>query len=267
MPVELQRPDPSPLGGHYLEVVVCQVRYEEQPSVADIEIGRALQDYLGGRTGPYPRLDRQEQQLARVELSPAGVSSAGSTAISGWRLRSSDGRWIISLLSDHVSLETTAYTTWQGDFRDRLEALLIAVEKIISPRAQERLGLRYINRLPKPASGRVRDWSEQVKPEFLGLVAHPAFRDGVISKQEQIELEISDRIQCVIRHGAVKEADGLLADAYLLDYDVYTDEPRLFEMRSVLELAEQFNEIALAVFQMSLTEPYLRELQQAAKHD
>src|SRR3954453_15486492 len=116
-----------------LAMVVCQVHYDTNLAVADATTARALHDALGGRTGSYPRV----QQIQ----SPA----AGG----GWRFVADDERWAVAALPDRVSLETTSYENWDH-FRERLQAVLAAAAEQLEPAVEQRLGLRYINRLAQP---------------------------------------------------------------------------------------------------------------------
>src|SRR5215210_1052029 len=241
MVAQLPSPDQTPLKGTHLEVVVCQLRFEPHPAVSDIEAGLALQQKLGGRQGPYRHLEPQEMRTAVMEFTPTGLSNASTEPSRGWRLRSAAGDWIISLMPDLASIETSTYSTWRGDFRDRLEALLNALNETITPRAQQRLGLRYVNRLPMPENATAADWETRVAPEFLGPLSHPALKDGILSVQQQAEIQIDDRIQCVVRQGMLREPMALKANSYLLDFDLFSAETELFDPSSALALADSLN--------------------------
>jgi len=78
--------------------------------------------------------------------------------------------------------------------------------------------------------------------------------------QQQVELQVDDDIQCVMRYGALRDPNRLTAETYLLDYDLYNVEPRRFAATAILDLADRLNETALALFQLSLTDSYLKTL-------
>lgn len=262
MVAHLPSPDPAPLSGTHLELVVCQLRFESHPSASDIEVGLALQSKLGGRDGSYRHLEPQEMRTAVVELNPNGLFNTQAPSTRGWRMRSRSGDWAVSLMPDSVSIETTAYTVWEGDFRERLDDIVNAVEDIVAPRAQERLGLRYINRIPSPDAPTEASWADLIAPEFLGPLAHPALREGIISTQQQTEIQVDDRIQCVMRQGLLKDVSGTTANSFLLDFDLFSPEPEIFKPESALELADQLNLAALSMFQLSLNSSYLAHLRE-----
>lgn len=263
----LPHPDPRQLGTTHLEVAVCQIRYEHEASVSDIGTGIELHDRLGGRAGDYPRIDAQELRTAVVEVGQGSASlTSDAGATKGWRLRSADGAWTVTLMPDHASLETTGYTTWQDDFRPRLERLLGAVSELVRPAACHRVGLRYVNRLPLPPSGNMRDWAEWIRPELLGPLTHPGLMEGITSVQQQVEIDVGDGIGCLLRHGALKDAREVVA-GYLLDLDVFSQVPHRFSAESTATLANDLNSTALALFQLSLTQQYVEKLRTGGDHD
>jgi len=263
MHLEFPATDPTPLKGSHLAVAVCQVRHESHPDVSNVDFGLEVHEALGGRSGAYARLEPQELHTGLFEFGPGGFSSSDAGPSRGWRLRTRDGAWTVTLMPDHFSLETTAYTSWADDFRVRLQDALDALDKVVKPRARQRLGLRYINRLPLPESGQMHDWQEQVAPELLGVLNHSLLGPGVRTLQQQIELQVDDEIDCVFRHGTLKDANQLKTTGYLLDYDVFTQEPERFGVEKMLSMADRLNSAALAMFQTSLTPAYLATLRRS----
>jgi uncharacterized protein (TIGR04255 family) len=262
MPLSLPNCDSQPLAVRsHLAVVVCQLRYETNLLASTIETGLDFHRALGGRPGDYPKLESQEMRSAVIDVGPAGVRSGDGMPLRGWRLRSGDGLWIVSLMPDHASLETTAYTAWADDFRVRLETVLTAVSELLEPSIRERLGLRYINRFPSPPSGQMRDWASWIRPELLGPLTHGDLGQGVTSLQQQVDFDVDPEIGAVLRHGSVKDPDRDVVTGYLLDLDVFSAQPDRFDVATSLTLADRLNETALSLFQVSLTAGYLRHLQ------
>src|SRR5260221_369012 len=130
------------------------------------------------------------------------------------------------------------------------------------PRVEERLGLRYINRIVEADVILPADFQGIIADELLGPVANSFWRDGVSGLQQQIELDVTDEIKSVIRHGTLPRTTGYGIEAYLLDIDVFRQQPRRFDINGIAETVDVLNNAATALFQTSLTSEYLDRLRQ-----
>jgi uncharacterized protein (TIGR04255 family) len=261
MPVSLPDTTDTELTHAPLAVVVCQIRYGQNLRVSDTDAALKIHEDLGGRDGQYPTIEQQNVMSAQVEIGPMGLASlgAGGLAQRGWRLRSDDAKWVISVMPEFVGLETSAYTSWHGDFRDRLNALLTSIVEHVSPKIVDRIGLRYVNRLTDPDRTEMGDWVGTVVNELLGPIADASWAEGIQGFQQQIELELGLDRRCTFRQGIVLgEAGGI--EGYLLDFDVYRQSMERFDLSLVMESLDALNDDALALFQKSLTPEYLASL-------
>jgi len=173
----------------------------------------------------------------------------------GWRFRSDDSSWVVALLADTLSLETTQYDAWEP-FQERLRELIEAFRELVNPVFEQRLGLRYVNQVTIDEVREPRDWEQWIDPFILGPALHPQIREGLIFSRQQLGLEIADEASCTLGHGSFPRADGE-GLAYLLDYDVYRQTGRPFELDDIMGTAARFNDIALALFLMSVTPEYV----------
>lgn len=258
MPLHLPPPDTRPLLRSPLAVTVCQIRYEEVPSVSDTRIMLAIQKELGGRTGPYPVGRKQQTQPITIQAGPTGPQPILAAQQTGWRLASRDERWIVSLMPQHASLETTAYTSWEGEFRTRLSTLIDAVAQHIAPEVEQRLGLRYINRITDPEVTTPPGWRDFIAPEFLGAILHPHLGQAITVTQQQIDLEVAEGVHCTVRHGCFSDGDRPDRLTYLLDFDIYREGLQSFDPTGLKEAADMFNTWALQLFQQAVT-PRMRD--------
>jgi uncharacterized protein (TIGR04255 family) len=158
-----------------------------------------------------------------------------------------------------VSLETSSYETWDA-FRERLQAVVGAAAEYLDPAFEQRLGLRYIDRLAHDGVDQPTDWARYVVPELLGPVLHAGFGPAVRAAQQQIVLALDEggTTQCGFRHGFVGEPGE--PSAYVLDYDVYREETRPFSVEDTLSAVDDFNGYALQLFQASITSEYRETL-------
>ena len=156
-------------------------------------------------------------------------------------------------MPDHVVLETSRYTTWSGDFEHRLGNLLDATAQHISPVLEQRVGLRYVDRITEPLVKEVSGWRDYISPAFLGPVLDEPIGDAVRAAQQQIDLDLGDSVTASIRHGffADPTRDGALT--YLLDVDVYREIGQPFDVAGIKAALEIFHERSLQIFQRVVT--------------
>ena len=258
--LDLPEPDRSRLARSPLELVVCQVRHERRLVVGEGTTALAVHDALGGSGGPYPSIDEVSGAEINVMMGVGiGAPHVRETKTSGWRLTSADGAWVITLMPDNFSLETSAYTTWGEDFAPRLETLIAAVAEHVQPTFEQRIGLRYVDRINELRLTELAAWQPYLRPELLGLALHPQLGPGVRTYQHQVVIELADGVAAGLRHGPVVEANRNIVD-YQLDYDIFRQGGRPFDAAAVSDAAAQFNIYALQLFQATISDALLEEL-------
>jgi uncharacterized protein (TIGR04255 family) len=234
-----------------LDLVVCQLRFENQPQISQSEVALTVHEALGGADGGYPRLEQVQGQAVNVTLGPGAPAMTQAPMVSGWRLQSADGLWIVSLLPDHVALETTGYSEWD-EFRERLHALLDVTAEHIRPGIEQRLGLRYIDRITEVDTESPSGWEPYLARELLGLVLHDGLGAAVTTARQQLLLDLNEGYACAFAHGFLPGEDGRLD--YLLDYDLFREGGRAFSADAVKEALDILSEDALKLFQASITQ-------------
>jgi uncharacterized protein (TIGR04255 family) len=259
-PLNLPEPDETRLANSPLELVVCQIRFENHPEVTDGEFATKFHAALGGQGGRYPKIDVAEEPVFGMTIGPTAVPSMETSTQRGWRMTSADGNWIVTLRSDHVALETSAYTTWAGDFEDRLNEIIDVVGDQIRPAFIQRLGLRYIDRIKELGIDSAQGWKPYIRPEFLGAIAHPDLGDGVVGAQQLLVLKPYEdqEVVCILRHGSLPPEDGRVD--YLLDFDIFRQEGRPFDAAQLKAEAQSFNKLALQLFQVIVEDALMEKL-------
>lgn len=251
MPLTLPEPDPTLLPGSPLDLVVCQLRFEDKPQLTTPETGLAFHQALGGSDGPYPRFDQLRGQTLNVELGlQAGAPVITQNEANGWRLQAADGSWIVAVMAGQVSLESKNYPGWDG-FSTRLTAVLEALAELAAPALEQRIGLRYVDRIREVDAHSAADWTEYLQPHVLGFAAHEVLGAHVANARQQLLLDLGDGFGCVITHGFLPSEDGSLD--YLLDYDVYREGGRAFSLDSVRETMDVLHSDARKLFDASIT--------------
>jgi uncharacterized protein (TIGR04255 family) len=205
-------------------------------------------------------------RVASMVVGPGGPSAGTTEAFNGWHLKSEDNAWTAALMPGHFSLETTTYTRWT-EFEGRLSDLAAAIAAVASPVMEQRVGLRYVDRL---VGLDVRDpagWSRWIRGPILGPPLHPVLGAAVVSTRQQIDLDLGDGDLCVVRHGTLRDLDAPRdAEAiYLLDFDIYRSQSRRFSATEILDSTRAFHEKADALFEQVITEDLMRYL--AGEHN
>jgi uncharacterized protein (TIGR04255 family) len=256
--MDLPEPDRTVLQASPLAVVVCQVRYDQKPSVSQGKSALAIHDDLGGARGPYPKLEPVNFITAQLQMGIPGIPTSPAVQVParGWRMTSEDGSWIVSVMPDHFSIETTAYTEWGKDFRERLTELAGLLARHVEPSIEERLGLRYVDRITH-VGGNGLDWPMYITPELLGPLQHPVLGPAISSAQQQLDLEVDDVVRCTLRHGLFHDPESRGEASYLLDFDVYRQHPQRFDPAAIVEAADRMNSVSLSLFQLSITDQLL----------
>ncbi len=262
--LSLPEPDTTRLPRSPLELVVCQIRFENRFVVSESATALAFHEALGGREGQYPDVEEASTASGNVVIGPGGPTVSETAKLSGWRFRAGDGAWVVTLMPDHVALETTAYGTWADAFEPRVGEVISAVAELVEPAFEQRIGLRYIDRITGLELKNLTEWKEYIRPELLGAICHPELGPSIRAAQQQLVIEIDDDVRANLRHGAVDDPEADTVD-YLLDYDIYRQGGRRFDADGIKTSVGQFNAYALQLFHASITDKlldYLREDEQ-----
>jgi uncharacterized protein (TIGR04255 family) len=257
MVLGLPAPDRRQLLRSPLVLTVCQVRFEETLALADPRVAISIQSALGGASGPYPRMEQLKAPAFQLSVSAqGGAETQQLSGISGWRLQSDDAAWTVSIMTNFVALETSRYSTWE-DFGPRMAALLDALTSSTSLVLEERLGLRYVDRLTGLAISDPADWNHYVDSHLLGALRHGVLGPAAVSTQQQIDLRLDGDVRCILRHGHPGDADENGTRSYVLDYDIYRQAARPFDAAGIKDALETFGDAALQLFHASLNPAYL----------
>src|SRR5450830_1532162 len=263
MPLNLASTEHHQLPGSPLTLVVCQIRFEATPADADSRTILALHESLGGKEGRYPVLDRAQAAPLLPPRSPEMPVVIPPISV-GWRYKSRDGSWIVSVFPDSASLETTTgYTSWDDDFRARFTELVEALTNHLSPAMVHRVGLRYIDQISRPPVEEPSGWTPYLSREVLGPLLHPAFGEAITGAQQQLDLDIGQGVRCGLRHGFFRDQANADRLTYVLDTDVFRDEIRRYDGNQIVEDADRFHDVALGLFQAVVTPDLMTVFEEA----
>lgn len=166
---------------------------------------------------------------------------------------------MVSLAHDFVALEATTYSS-RADFMNRLREILVALETHVGPRTVERIGVRYVDRLNEDC---LNDIATLVRPEVLGLTAHPHLGSLALSITESVFA--LDGCQLTSRWGLVPAnatydpgaVEPRPVPSWVLDLDMFRIESRRFSVDEAISDANAFSERIYTVFRWAVTDRFL----------
>ena len=247
----LPEPDRSRLARSPLDLVVCQVRFDAQASISTTKFGFDFQKALRAASGEELNLEPVDfPPPLNITLSTGGAQQvAQGEGTRGWRISVVKGAHTVTLMPDSLAVDTRNYASWEA-FREVCVAALNCLTQLVTPEMELRIGLRYVDRLRDSTVARADGWTDKLQPALHGLVGHPQLGPTVLNQQQQVVLSLGDGAECRFAHGTLPAPDGL---EYILDYDLYRQITRPFELPAIIETLDLFNTEALQLFQASIT--------------
>jgi uncharacterized protein (TIGR04255 family) len=257
--LELPDPDRSQLANSPLDLVVCQIRFDQRSNVSTPKIGFGFQKALTeSPENPWKVEPIEGPPPLNITITAEGTQQLSTGDLQrGWRFTSSGGAYSLVLMSDSLAVETRRYTRW-SDFREMIERAIGCLTDQVAPEIELRVGLRYVDRLKDASINRPAGWAAKLQPALHGLVGHKQLGAAVLNQQQQIILSLEGAGECRFAHGTLPTDHGL---EYVLDYDLYRQDVRPFDREAVMAVLDLFNTEALKLFQASVTPDTAAELQ------
>jgi uncharacterized protein (TIGR04255 family) len=250
--VELPAPDRTILENNPLQLVVCQVRFDEADVLNDRKTARRFFSKLGGLDGPFPKFTQILTQ--RVTINPqAGPGETPTTEQQrGWQFSNAAGDCHITLLPDSLALETTAYPGWD-QFAPPLQRALDVLAEEADPAIEQRLGLRFVNLIILDEVHGGADWDGYIAADLLAPDHHPVLGPGIVGAQHRVVLDLGDELRCILNYALVPDANGSGRVGYMLDLDVFRERSAPFAAADVFKASELMNDRAVSLFQQVVT--------------
>ncbi len=230
-----------------LVLVAAQINYEEVATEIKHPQAREVQKALGSRWTAL-----QAAPIVQTTMTPAGA--VNSPQRGAYRLSTSDSKWALAVNPDNFVLETNAYTRW-ADMAAQLELATQAIADVFDPASRLRVGLRYVDQIQLPEG--YGSWQGLIPSSLLGLGADPRFAPGVLGSEKRYLLQLDAGAQCLFRHGLMADGKKTPGRTYLLDFDVFNDQPTMFDAEAIQVVLQSLHAHAGALFEASI-EPELR---------
>lgn len=252
-PLSLPEPRDQKLERSPLRLVVCQVRHDRVAAVADagraLKVHEALED-------DFPSIEQTVEETLNFAVAggPSGLAANRAEPQLGWRFRSTDETWTVTLGHSHFSLETSSYGRW-NEFRHWLEVLTRAVAEVLTPSIEQRLGFRMVDQIEHPKASSATGFKGLIADELLGPLTDSKLAPAIRTTQGLVEFEGPDEMTVNLRHG-LQPSDTSFS--YLLDHDAFRQVGRPFNTDEILETSDSLHRLSKQVFE-AVTTPALYE--------
>lgn len=260
LPLNLPAPQRGHLSRSPLQLVACEVRYADPRHQINASLSADIVKALANVGYPYPKVNPIQVSSLALNLSPAGLQSSQTPPATAYRLATDDARWTVTLAPETVSLETPRYGRWEGDFREHFLAILKTAADRLEPQVLSRIGLRYVDLLVEPDVTEPSGWRGRIRDEFLGPLIDANFGPAVQLSQQQVNLQVSDSLNAVLRHGLFFDRTTEPALRYLIDTDVYRDTFAAFSVDQIGAALEDMHKASSQLFQYVIAPSYYEEL-------
>lgn len=240
--------------------VIAQLRYPQLASMAD---GTLAHEFAREFSGEYPLFE--EAREVSLLIAGASISQQEQMASQVWRLRTADGRWLVTLGRGSISLEALTYAG-RRDFCDRLVRLADAFIRKAAPPYFERFGIRYVNRVTMPET--ITDLARLVRPELMGMAnlipPHDVTVHHSVSEAQFDQGAHTMLVRCgVLPAGTTIDLAVPATDlkSWILDIDSSITGSDVVDAQKVGELAADLAERAYRFFRYAVNRDFLKRFE------
>lgn len=223
-------------------LVAAQINFEEIGNDVTHKQAREVQKIVGTS---WTRLQAAPQM--RATLTPAGPLAERTR--SAYLMQSADEQWSAVVSPDSVTLETRRYEGW-ADMSAKIGVIAGAVATVFDPSQCLRFGLRYINQVSLPDIH--ESWDGLIPASLLSLISDSRFSSSIMGSDQRHLLQLDANARCMLHHGLLADPEGRVGKSYLLDYDVFSEDPQVFAAEQVLAIASELHSHAGALFRASI---------------
>ena len=253
-PFQGMSPDEVRLTRPPLVKVLSQITF---PVITSIEKKEFISPFQEALRHGYPTL--LQDNGIEISFGPQGGGFAHKKI---WRMLDKSGKWRVSLGENFLSLETTEYPG-RSEFLKAFSSILEKLLTAFQPDMLERIGLRYINRIPFENRTHL---ATLVKPEVLGLVRE--------EPQPHLQSSLTDTHFALPDGFGLHGKWGLLSsgqtydptvlppsgqESWILDLDAYVEEKLDFHVQEIGQRLNRLAEFDYRLFRYAVTDTLLEE--------
>ncbi len=179
-----------------------------------------------------------------------------------WRFVDLHSHWRVTLATNFIAIETTAYQN-RTDFFERLKEVLVALQATVKPVLVGRVGVRYIDQVCGEPFNRI---NELVRSEVLGIGTGTVQGDMIRCMNEALFKTKEGNL--VVRTGIMQENqthDSEMMPAidqrsWFLDIDSFREQPVFasFDPEMIVDLGNVLATRSYTFFRWAVTDEFLR---------
>ena len=196
----------------------------------------------------YPGKPRQQRvvEAALLNVPQKPPSIAVREGVGRIQLVSEDGKRLVSLGPDVLSINVLRpYDNWEN-FRPRIAAALNAYRDIANPKAVSRVGVRYINKVVLPGK------EMELGNYFLcRLSSGPGLPNQMAGFMSRVEYVYDDGVKLLLTQASVEAPEGI--SAFLLDLDTVRERIEV-SLEDVMEIVDDLHEKEGLAFEATITD-------------
>jgi uncharacterized protein (TIGR04255 family) len=193
----------------------------------------------------FPRME--PRQLMKLSPAEGGIGLRGVQQVLGMVYHHRDRPLLRQLFQDHLTVnELAPYPGW-GVFLDDLAAAWSDFAQVVDPAHVTRIGLRYINRIPRASTGEtLGDWlaDSEYYPRLL--------RDGTSGFRSRFEHRPQPGVRLVVTVAEEKVDSG--TGPVILDLDAIIEASMPSEMPALKSELDALHDVIWTAFESTLTE-------------
>lgn len=235
-----------------LDEVICQVKFPPILKI-DAEEPAGFQEQI---RADYPNYESKPSVRVTGNIPPQLAELLGSelplVGKKAHEFSSRDELWKLSLTRNFFALTCKRYERWE-EFRRRVEAGLVALQRTFAPAYFTRIGLRYQDNISRSRLGLAETpWSELLKPAVAALLGANDIADDVMAVQTASLVNLPNDIgQAQFKFSRAAKPESGEAD-FLIDGDFFTEKQT--EPTDVLARLDAFNRQARLFFRWCISD-------------
>jgi uncharacterized protein (TIGR04255 family) len=245
------------------QIVVWQLQFAGAADVASSDVGTAVASALAEHLGGRPHLTRLAPPTFTVAVGSGATAAPTSEGTpNGWQIRL--GELVATLDRQFLAVETTNLESWERFslvIHETLSAFTAGLAGSEHP-GEQRLGLRYVDRIAPAPVQDITDWTGWLQPWLLGATTQPQLSDAVVAFAQQVDWEDDDGLRATVRQRAFADVERRGRPAMLLDFDVFREGYRPFDAEDIRVATEHLNDVSGRLFRAAITDRLYEELTQ-----
>jgi len=183
---------------------------------------------------------------------PPKSEGSGLTPVRTFVFQNSEASRVVRVSVVHLSLLVSDYLHFE-DYKVALMAALEPAIKIFQLSSLERVGLRYINKIPVPVQPGELRYQDYIHAPIDPSVFLPHQLSGFLT---EVSLDLDSRKKLTIRNGLLPRRAEQPTLTYLLDLDCSSSESVSASGQELANLLNEYHEVIEGEFQRAMTDRY-----------